>query len=253
MPGAAFGRNVKAVSHGTARAVHRQAALERRASRAERWSTRESEARLRRHADQPANNRVVGAVLITLGANWLLMELGLFPFGFMGLLAIALAVLGAGLIGTAKAGSSARLTVLGIGLTAVLAMSSGISNPIQGQLAGDRQVTPGSLAELESEYSLVFGELVLDLTEIDFQSGTRVVSASTTIGHLEVVVPDDVALEVVASVDGAGEIHLPDRRVQDGAGGVRSQYVDPGWSDAEERLHLELNAKVGEIVVRRAA
>jgi len=221
--------------------------------RPERWSATEVANRAGQRVDQAANNRVTGAVLISLGANWLLMELGLFPFGFMGLVAIALAVLGIALIGTAKAGSSPKLTLLGIVMTGVLAMSSGVTNPIQGQFAGDRLVQPSSLAELESDYSLVVGELTLDLSRVEFTRGIRKVNASTSVGRLEVIVPDEVALQVVASVDGAGEISLPDRAVQKGAGGVRDRYVDPDWDQADERLRLALEAKVGEIVVRRHA
>lgn len=238
MSGPRLARNLSLVTHGK--------------RRPERWSATEVATRAGQRIDQAANNRVTGAVLISLGANWLLMELGLFPFGFMGLVAIALAVLGIALIGTAKAGSSPKLTVLGIVMTGILAMSSGVTNPIQGQFAGDRLVRPASLAELADNYSLVVGELTLDLSRVEFTQGIRVVSASTGLGQLEVIVPDDVALEVVASVDGAGEISLLDSPVQNGAGGVSDHYSDPDWSTAERRLHLDLDAKVGEIVVRRS-
>ena len=237
MPGPHLTRNLSLVTHGK--------------RRPERWSATEVATRAAQRLDQAANNRVTGAVLISLGANWLLMELGLFPFGSMGLVAIALAVLGIALIGTAKAGSSPKLTVLGIAMTGVLAMSSGVTNPIQGQFAGDRLVRPSSLAELEDNYSLVFGELTLDLRDIDFARKARVVKASTTVGQLEVIVPDDVAVEVNASVDWAGETRLLDKAVQDGAGRVQSKFVDPHWNEAGERLRLDLDTKVGEIVVRR--
>jgi predicted membrane protein len=228
------------------------AARGRRSDRASRWSAEETARRASAQVARAANNRVVGSVLIAIGANWLLMELGLFPFGFAGLLALGLAVLGLGLMGTAKAGPPGKLLFTGIVMTAILAMSGGVAAQVQGPFAGDPFHQPRQLSQVEDRYSLGFGELTLDLSQVEFARDVKEVEASMVAGELRVIVPQDVALEIDAEVGGGGEISLPGLPSQSGAGGVTRSLADPKFAGAEERLSLRLDLTFGEIVVERA-
>ncbi len=136
-------------------------------------------------------------------------------------------------------------------MTGVLAMSSGVTNPIQGHLAGDRTIVPTSPAEVSSSYSQTLGDLTLDLSQVEFDFGTKAVRVATAVGDLEVIVPEDVAVEIIAEVGVSGDIALLDTVVRDGLGSVKHRYTDADWSQAEDRLSLQLDSKVGDIVVRR--
>lgn len=202
--------------------------------------------------DRAADNRVTGAVLITVGANWLLMELGLFPFGVMGLLALALAVMGLALMATAKAGSAAKFVVLGVILTGALVLSGGVANPIRGQFAGDAVHRPATLSAVRTDYSMGFGDLVLDLTAVDFETVPTEIRASLVAGDLRVILPADAAVDIDARIGGAGEIQLLAEDGVSGGGAVTDRFRDRGWNSADERVKLDLDLNFGDIVVERA-
>lgn len=233
--------------------VRREQASAHRRGRRERWDEHETRRRARRVLDRAADNRVTGAVLITVGANWLLMELGLFPFGFAGLLSLSLAVMGLALMATAKAGSAAKFVVLGCLMTGALVMSSGVTSPIQGKFAGDSINRPLALADVKNEYSMGFGDLVIDLTSVDFEQEVTDIRASLIAGDITVILPADAAVEIDARIDGAGEIRLLDRDEEHGAGHVRDEFRDRNWGSASERLRLDLDLDFGEITVKRAS
>lgn len=85
-----------------------------------------------------------------------------------------------------------------------------IDIPVRGR-SGDVTVRPVALEEIRSPYRLAAGRLVLDLRDLDLRGQTTTIVASVAAGHLEIVVPDGVAVEVNAHV-GAGDLDLLGRR-----------------------------------------
>ena len=72
-------------------------------------------------------------MLLAIGGNWFLAELNLFPFGWSGLIATGLMTLGIAMISTAKAGRTKPLVAIGVLMTVLLAMSSGVTRPVTGR------------------------------------------------------------------------------------------------------------------------
>lgn len=205
-----------------------------------------------RESDKRVNQQVLGAVLLAIGGNWLLAELGLFTFGWPGLFAVALMTLGMSMAFTAKAGRTKPLIALGIVLTLGLAMSSGVSNPVKGQNFGDFHYNPVTAEQLRENYVARVGDMTIDLSQVELPDGLRSVNARIAVGELHVIVPAGVPVEVDAEVSGPGEIRIFDSGLQEGIG-VRDSFRDKDFSESGPRLNLDLEVSaVGEITVERA-
>ena len=203
-----------------------------------------------RESDRRTNHQVLGAVLLAIGGNWLLAELGLFSLGWPGLFAIALMTLGMAMVGTAKAGRTAPLVFLGIFLTLGLVMSSGVSNPVRADAFGDEIHAPESVSELATVYEHDFGDITVDLRELDFD-GAHEVDVKLGMGDIRVVVPEGVPVKVNAKIGAAGDIDLFGTK-EDGFG-PHKLVEDPGTTGHPGQLDLELDISAfGDITVERA-
>lgn len=103
---------------------------------------------------------------------------------------------------------------------------------------------PSSISEEE-------GELIVDLSEVDFSgidsTEDRVeLDVDLSFGRLEVVLPADVRVDIEADADFAGNVELFDERDS-------GLSPDRSFSDENPQLVLDLEVDAGEIVVRRAA
>lgn len=211
-----------------------------KASRAVTLATRQS--------DRRTNHQVLGAVLLAVGGNWLLAELDLFPFGWPGLLAVGLMTLGLALIGTAKAGRTKPMVAIGVLMTVLLAMSSGVNGAV-GPGFGDVHYAPTSAAQLQDLYQRKLGDLTLDLRSIELDSGLHRTTASVGLGDIDVMVSGDVAVRVVAE-NALGDIDLPGpTRVEGGSETVT--YQSSGYETASTKLEVLLRTSIGDITVER--
>lgn len=219
---------------------------DRLAKRAATLATKQAE-RASRQSDRRTNHQVLGAVLLAVGGNWLLAELGLFPFGWPGLIAVGLMTLGVALIGTAKAGRTKPMVAIGILMTVVLAMSSGVGGAVGGGFEDGTYVVR-SQAELLDLYERRLGDLTLDLRNLDLDESDHV-SGVTRVGDVRVILPRDLAVSVTAEVHGPGEIDILGTKDD----GIRTTmtYESPGFQGAGDRLALRLETTVGEIKVER--
>ena len=83
--------------------------------------------------------------------------------------------------------------------------------PFEGGV-GDMRYEPATVAEVQAEYRLIAGQLVLDLSALELADDEVVtVEASVVFGRLEVIAPPGVGFDAVAKVD-AGEMFLDGRR-----------------------------------------
>lgn len=193
----------------------------------------------------------VGLVLVAVGVLALLATLGVdIPMTVVG--PVALLVLGVGVIASAVRGEPAGgvmavAVVLGV-LLALGSMVGALLNvPLRGGI-GDRTHQPQAAAELEDEYHLLIGQLVLDLRETDLGPGTTEVDVSTAIGQVEVRLPDDVAVSVDSEVGGGSAVVLG--RQEDGLG-VDNDVESDGYANADQRLLLHVGVGLGEVRVTR--
>ena len=159
-------------------------------------------------------------------------------------------MIGLGLVVGAWRGRARGLIWLGVPLAVALVAVSTAEVSLEGG-TGDRQYRPQSVAEVQDEYRVGIGNLVLDLTDVDF--------AERIGGHLAVRrprqrrgdrVPRDVDVEVVGRA-GIGEADLFGERVNGGS--PQRTVVDNGPDGAGGGdLQLTLEVGVGRVEVDRA-
>lgn len=159
-------------------------------------------------------------------------------------LAVALCIVGLGFVLGAFVGGSKALIVPAVLLTVALVVSTAFDLPMSGPI-GERTWVPETTQQLQ-HYEVSIGEGTLDLTELEVPAGETVdIRASVGVGHLLVIVPDDVALEVY------GEASLGDVKVfgrsDSGWGPSTSRSFDRDRFD--EVLALELEVGIGQVEV----
>ena len=201
----------------------------------------------------------LGAILVVGGVGWLLDAANIIQFDWAIFLSISLIVVGLTVIALGgRARSRAPLMALGTVLTVILAIgaidptrpgiSAGRRRASEG--LGERVVTPRNAREIPDRYRLQFGQLVVNLTELDLPSDTTTITASVGMGELVIEVPEEAAIDVEARV-GAGEVSILDRTERSGAN-LNESFSTEGYSSAEQRLALKLSAGFGTVQVRRA-
>jgi len=197
---------------------------------------------------------IAGAILVVVGIAWLLESAGIVDLPARSLLAIALIVVGVGLVVAAPSGGSTGLTITGIVLVVLLLLgSSRGSISLRGDRGADltdRVFRPTDPDDLRP-YRIDAGQLMIDLTRIDLEEGTHEVQGRVEAGQILVLVPRGVPIRVEAST-GAGNITIfGDRR----AGGISADetFESPDYDDDEPRVSMELHASVGSIRVERRA
>src|SRR5690606_7415515 len=108
---------------------------------------------------------------------------------------VALCIVGLGFVLGAFVGGSKALIVPAVLLTGALVVSTAFDLPMSGPV-GERTWVPESIDRLQ-HYEVSVGEGTLDRTELEVPDGETVdIRASVGVGHLLVIVPDDVALEI---------------------------------------------------------
>ncbi len=154
----------------------------------------------------------LSAILAATGvlALWSLVQepvaLAVYP-------AVALGIVAVGLLVGTKVGHPGALIPVGLLILPVLAVASVIPN----LNAGDLDLQPTTAAEIAAPIEQGFGRIRVDLTTIEDPAtlGGRTLEIEHGLGATVVVVPDDLDVEVTASLSGGGRIEVFDR-VRDG-------------------------------------
>ena len=191
--------------------------------------------RRQRRPASPLGWYVLGAVLVAIGVLALLTNLTDVSIDLAQYFGLALAVLGVGLVVGTWWGRARMLIMLGILLLPIALLASYVSAPLEGGI-GEQRYTPMHPGELQDEYRLTGGQLVVDLTQVDLTEPVEV-TASVAFGELVVLLPEEVAGEVDATV-GAGTYYilgasqsgteLENRSVLDGTGPDVTLALDAG-------------------------
>ena len=206
------------------------------------------------HAPPPAPGRsplgrlTLAAALVAVGVAALLDAAGVLALGAVDLVAVALLVVGAGLLVGTLAGRARWLIAVGLALLPVIAVV-GIAETVaardlplvgvDGVRVGERVLTPGDLAELDDAYRLTAGSLVVDLSELEATHGEAALDLAVGAGEIEVILPPEVAVEITASA-GVGSVTLPSRD----ADGFDID-LDERWQGEADAGELQLDARVG--------
>lgn len=181
---------------------------------------------------------LVGAAAAAAGAGWAPLDVGQ-------LAALALVVVGAGLVVGAWYGRGRLLLVVGVLMIPVVLVASLVDFPPTGTI-GSPYVYLHRAGELE-DMRILAGQATLDLTEYPFAEGIEDVRLRVGAGSTTVIVPHDVRVEARVSVE-AGDAEV--------FGGYESGFgitVDDaaGPEDATKVLDLEVVAGVGTVGVYR--
>lgn len=166
--------------------------------------------------------------------------------------AVALTIVAAGLLIGAFARSGYGLLIVAAPLAGFVILAS-LANQIHASGgAGQREYHPRTMAELQSEYRVGAGEIVLDLRGLAF-TDDRTVDVRSTVGRVEVIVPE--SLDVIASCHTAvGDSTCPppgDRPTGPGIGGAAGPPGAGQDPDTQPVLTLNADSTIGEVVVRR--
>jgi phage shock protein PspC (stress-responsive transcriptional regulator) len=194
------------------------------------------------------------AALIATGLALVLDNLDVVDLGFGQVLAVFLTVLGGGLlVGTwwGRAWGLIPVGLLAVPVVALAALAGPV--PVEGGIS-ERLFQPTTPAEVRPTYRLAGGELILDLSKVDFGPGAPPVEASVAGGRVLVVIPDEVAADVRGRL-GVGSVDLLGH-VESGAqldSTVTEPASKPPAKGAAPTVKLDLMAGYGVIEVRRAS
>lgn len=196
----------------------------------------------------------VGVAAVALGVLGLLDEIvpGFRP-EFHHYVALAVGVIGIGVVVGAWFGRPAGLVVLGVLLIPILIVSRLVSDggvdllSIELTTVGDVDYRPTSVEEIREEYELEVGGMTIDLRDVDFGGETVTVDAEVGLGELLVRIPDDVAAEV------RGHVGMGNLRVGDWERSGVGVEADLRLEGSEGTLVLDSKVGVGEMRVRTSS
>jgi phage shock protein PspC (stress-responsive transcriptional regulator)/predicted membrane protein len=187
----------------------------------------------------------VAVGLITLGVMAFVDNVGATEVEFRHYTGAAMTVIGIGLLVGSVFGRARGLIVLGVILTPVL-----LTSPIAELDFGDTDVRydVATVADIAPEYRLDVGQMVIDLTAVDFSGEEVTLDAEVGLGELVIVVPDDVAVEAY------GEVAIGEVRVLGGtSGGLGEISLRRSAEGDNGTLTIDARVDIGRVEIGRAA
>ena len=181
---------------------------------------------------------VLGAILLLIGAAWLVVTLDLVDLPIQSAMAAGLILIGIVILVVGRHGG---LVTLGVILTVMLAFMSLLDVPFEGGV-GERTFRPASTADLRQEYRMAIGRLTVDLTSLE---GTTIsdVEISLGIGQVVVILPDEVSVRVEGDA-GAGQVMILGSE-QNGLG------VEHSITENDAVFEVRVAVGLGQVEVRR--
>jgi hypothetical protein len=187
-----------------------------------------------------------GAVLVVLGGLWALDLAGTIDVRLAIVLPSLLIVFGLALIIGATGGPHSGLVVAGLFLSIAVVIAAALPATLSGGV-GERQFRITEQTALASSYEVGFGDLRLDLRDLDMVESAEV-SLSVGAGEITVLLPPSVPVEIIAS-SGAGEVDLLGE-TSDGLA-VSRTYKSESYDTADVRLSMVIDVTAGAIEVTR--
>jgi phage shock protein PspC (stress-responsive transcriptional regulator) len=195
----------------------------------------------------PTARATTGAVALTAGALGLAVANGA-DVSIEAILTACLAVCGAGLLIGAFVGRARSLIGLAVPITFLLAATTAVDVPLEGGI-GDRVHRPQSIDELDDEYRLGVGELVLDLRGLDgadLRGDAPTIEVTIGAGAMEVFLPPGATVTGTAHAQ-LGDVDVLGARSK---GGDATRRIDVIGTEGGGRVDLDLRVGVGEVIVR---
>ena len=197
----------------------------------------------------PARIVARGAVALLIGIAAVGGFLGVFLLAAIGggtTMAILAIVAGVALVVAAFAGGARWLIVPALLLVLPLAIVAAADIDIEGGF-GEHRYRPASTAEMQPDYRLGIGEMVIDLRNVELPAGRTDMHVDLGVGHAVVRVPEDTC--VTSNVEiGVGQASVLDR----GSGGVDVALAEsPVPSSGQSELHVDADIGIGALNVRR--
>lgn len=160
-------------------------------------------------------------------------------------LAVMLAILAGGLLLGSFFGRARWLILPAVALAAMLSFLAYLTVPFTGS-TGSETHTPATAAAVHSPYRMKFGDLHLDLRQLDPADGTRI-TASVGMGSLRVSLPEDIRAVITAKSD-IGMVQVTGRE-NNGLKIARQEVVEPVRGTPRGTVTLDLRVGIGEVVV----
>lgn len=192
-----------------------------------------------------------GVWLLTLGGAALMDRMGLVELTLFNAAALSLLVAGLGLLVGTWFGRARRLIPIGllagvVMLGAAAAPTIDLPRALEGGL-GERRYTPVVVEDVQPEYQLLAGQMVLDLTDLEAGTDAVAIDASVVLGELQVLVGPDVTVEAVGTLSAGDYTVLGETN---SGSDLQFDIVDRGVEGAG-RIRLDLETSLGEITVTR--
>jgi phage shock protein PspC (stress-responsive transcriptional regulator) len=182
----------------------------------------------------------MGTVFIGLGIMAMLDTSDVIRPAFSHYMALAVGIVGVGLLVGSAYGRSRGLIFAGLVLVPILLVSSVVTAAFEGGW-GDPVFRPASLNDVDNHYTLTGGDMEIDLRRIDLDGKVVKIEGDLGFGRLLVLVPEGVGLDVTAHV-GFGDVIMfgdhnggvdVDRTVRFDGNGVIELDLDVGFGALE--------------------
>jgi phage shock protein PspC (stress-responsive transcriptional regulator)/predicted membrane protein len=103
---------------------------------------------------------------------------------------------------------------------------------------------PATVAEIQESYTADGGDMVIDLSDVDFAGETVAITADMSLGQIQIIVPDDV------SVDAQGTVAIGASRVLgDNTAGLGRMTSAGSVEGDNGQLDIDANLDIGEIEI----
>jgi hypothetical protein len=191
-------------------------------------------------------------VLLVTGTAALLNNLDVTSFDGGQLSALALTVLGGGLIVGAWWGRARSLIWIGVVMFPFVAFLSLIDLSmvsLDGDV-GSINERPRDQIEIAGGYEVLAGEALFDMSDFEFMVDEQAeLSVDLAVGQVVVMVPRDVYVDADISLEGGEIVFFDDRRAGQGVSIVDTD----GDSSSDARLSLDIDGALGQIEVLRSS
>jgi phage shock protein PspC (stress-responsive transcriptional regulator) len=194
----------------------------------------------RSHPRSLLGRLTIAAVLVAMGALGALGAAGVWSPAPVHFAAVALAVIGVGLVVGAFSGRARWLAVVGVLLLPFVLLLNALPTSWSSEV-GDRFFAPTSAAAVGDGYRIGAGTLRIDLTDLDAAAGTIV--AEVGAGELRVTLPTDRGAVIDAEV-GIGRLRIAGV-VNRGGTGLDERVTVPG----PDPIHVDAATGLGVLTI----
>jgi hypothetical protein len=193
---------------------------------------------------------VLGVTLLVVGAVAILQNLDAVHLSAVRFPALALLVLGAGLLVGAFVGRARWLILPGLLLVPVVLAASLIHVPLEGGI-DDVYAFPRTSRNVLGSYRVVAGSIHLNLTSLQGTAASPMIAASTGLGQISVEVPYDAHVIATGRV-GVGMVMIGPSSTDRGLERSLHRTWQPRYGDGPT-ITLDLQTGIGDIDIYRLA